>query len=74
MTTFVNLTPNSSTAVNVSKNSSSFTQFLRHGKEPLMSDLENYTFESVTFMDGKVMKDLTFEQLGNIVWENITKS
>jgi hypothetical protein len=74
MTTFTNESKNSSSASNVAKNSSSFSKFLRHGKEPLVGDLENYTFQSVVFMDGTVLEDVTFEQLGNIVWANIAKN
>jgi hypothetical protein len=74
MTTFTNESKNSSSATNETKNSSSFTKFLRHGKEPLMSDLENYTFQSVIFMDGTILEDVTFEQLGNIVWANVAKN
>lgn len=74
MTTFNNTSKNSSASNNITKNVSSFSAFLRHGKEPLMSDLENYTFQSVVFMDGTILENLTFEQLGNIVWANITKN
>ena len=74
MTTFTNTSNNSSSATNESKNSASFSKFLRHGKEPLVSDLENYTFQSVVFMDGTVLENVTFEQLGNIVWSNVSKN
>ena len=74
MTTFTNESKNSSSASNETKSSSSFSKFLRHGKEPLMSDLENYTFQSVIFMDGTVLENVTFEQLGNIVWSNVSKN
>lgn len=59
---------------NNSKNSSTFTQYLRHGKEPSMSDLENYTFQSVVFDSGETLEDITFAELQNIVWTNINKS
>ena len=59
---------------NNSKNSSTFATFLRHGKEPTMADLANYTFESVIFQDGTILKNVTFEQLADVVWANQTKN
>jgi hypothetical protein len=52
---------------------SPLSQFLRHGKEPTMADLANFTFESVIFADGTKVKDITFEQLSDVVWNLTTK-
>lgn len=68
------LTKNNASYSGVSKNSTTFSKFLKHGKEPIMSELGDYTFESVVFEDGTQLKDITFEQLANIVWANISKS
>ena len=60
---------------NVSKNTApTFLNYLRHGKEPLVGELADYTFESIVFMDGTQLKDVTFEQLTDIVWTNVNKS
>ena len=62
------------TFTNTSKNSSSFLNFLRHGRESILNDLANFTFESVVFEDGTVLKDLTFNQLVEQVWANVSKN
>lgn len=69
-----NETKNTSTSTNESKNTTTFKDFLRHGKEPLMSELENYTFQDVVFEDGTIMENVTFLELANQVWTNINKS
>jgi len=75
MTTFTGVSKNSTSfSDSQSKSVTPFTRFLRHGKEPLISDLEDYTFESVIFPDGTQLKDVTFAELGDIVWANISKS
>lgn len=71
---WVKPTRTSTSYSNNSKNSSTFTQNLRHGKEPSMSDLENYTFQSVVFDSGETLEDITFAELQDIVWTNINKS
>ncbi len=72
---FTNLNKSSAPSFsNVSKNVSAFLNFLRHGKEPLVGELADYTFESVVFVDGTKLKNVTFEQLTDIVWTNVNKS
>ena len=51
-----------------------WTKFLKHGREPTVGELADYTFESVVFADGTQLKNVTFEQLANIVWSNASKS
>ena len=76
---FTNLNKSSAPSFsNVSKNVSTFLNFLRHGKKPLVGGLgellADYTFESVVFLDGTQLKNVTFEQLTDIVWTNVSKS
>ena len=58
----------------INRNTSTSTFFLRHGKEPLMSELENYTFESVIFADGTQLQDVTFDQLTSAVWTLVNRN
>lgn len=74
MAIFAGQSKSSSTFSNESKNVASFSQFLRHGKEPTVDALANIKFTDVVFDTGEVLKDLTFEQLGNILWSNLTKN
>ena len=74
MTSFTEPTRSTSSFSGDSKNVSPFSQFLRHGKEPTMGELADYTFQSVVFSDGTTLENLTFEQLSDIVWTNINKS
>lgn len=67
-------TKNAASYSNQAKNTSPVTQFLRHGKNPSMEDLANYTFASVVFSDGTQLKDLTFSQLSDIIWNLQTKN
>ena len=48
--------------------------FLRHGKETIVNDLANFTFNDVVFSDGTILKNITFDQLAEIVWANVNKS
>ena len=59
---------------NTNKASTTFAFFLKHGKEPLMSELDSFTFESVIFPDGTKIKDVTFATLTDLVWANLPKS
>lgn len=58
----------------INRNTSTTSFFLRHGKEPLISDLENYTFDSVVFASGEMLKDVTFDELTAAVWNLVNKS
>lgn len=60
--------------VNQSKNQSVFMDILRYGKETLIRDLENTTFNDVVFTDGTMLKDLTFNQLTEQIWANLNKN
>jgi len=62
------------TWANDTKKTSTFQNILRHGSATLLSDLENFTFESVVFPSGKQLKDVTFADLVNQVWSNVSKN
>lgn len=47
---------------------------MRHGKDPQLAEIADFTFNDVVFSDGSVLKDVTFEQLGNVVWSLVNKS
>ena len=48
--------------------------FLKHGVDPRLDDLQNFTFNSIVFPDGTILKDVTFNELAATVWSNINKS
>lgn len=56
------------------KNSNPVTLFLRHGKEPRLNEIADYTFTDVMLQDGTQVKDVTFDQLSQMVWKLINKS
>ncbi len=60
---------------NENKNSNTFTNSLRHGKEPKISDIADKTFTD-TLYDGesKELKDYTFNELANQAWSNASKN
>ena len=64
MTTFVNQT----------KNTSTWIEKLRHGKETILNDIANMTFTDVIFEDGTLLKDITFAQLVEQLWTKLDKS
>jgi hypothetical protein len=51
-----------------SKDIASMTFPVRHGKDPVIAEIENLTFNDVIFPDGTLVKDVTFNQLANQVW------
>lgn len=53
---------------------SSVTLYLRHGTEPTLATLENYTFQTVVFLDGTIMENVTFDQLAEAVWTLQTRN
>ncbi len=59
---------------NQTKNTSVFLNTLRHGKATLLSDLANFTFNDVVFSDGTILKNVTFDQLVEQVWTNLSKN
>lgn len=63
------------TWTNTNKSTSpSFLQYLKHGSATRLSELANFTFNDVVFPDGTILKDVTFDQLVDVVWTNISKS
>lgn len=73
--TFTNVNKSASGAItNPSRNVSSFLMYLKHGKEPTVAELANFTFTSVIFSDGTQLQDVTFEQLANATWTLVNKS
>ncbi len=67
-------TKNSSSYSEGTKNLSTFVAFLRHNSDPKMSELADYTFQSVVFPDGTTFESITFEQLAAIVYTQNTKN
>lgn len=59
---------------NTSKNSSSFNPIARHGKDIVIGDVANLTFNDPMFNDGTLVKDVTFEQSQDTVWTNSNKN
>ena len=63
------------TFVNSSKSTTpAFLNYLRRGEATRLSELADFTFESVVFPDGTVLKDLTFADLVDQIWANTGKS
>lgn len=56
------------------RNSATFLNYLKHGKDLTLDDLANFTFESVVFQDGTQLKDVTFDELAEISWNLVSKS
>lgn len=59
---------------NETRHNTTFKTYLRHGKEPTVGELALFTFEDVIFEDGTQLKNVTFEQLQNIIWSNQSKN
>lgn len=57
-----------------SKSSGTFLNYLKHGKDTVLRDMANLTFNSVAFSDGTLIKDVTFDQLSEQVWTRVTKN
>jgi hypothetical protein len=58
----------------ISKNTASLTGQIRHGKDTVLSEIQNFTFTTVMFPDGTQLKDVTFAQLSDTVWTLVTKN
>lgn len=58
-----NQTKNSANSTLQSKNSANSKHFIKLGTDVLVSDLENHTFEEVITLGGKIVQDLTFDEL-----------
>lgn len=65
---------NTVTHTNTTKNTSTFVEFLRHGKYPTMGELANFKFTDVVFSDGTQLKDVTFAQLAEAIWSLTAKN
>ena len=52
----------------------SFLNYLKRGSATRLAELADFTFESVVFPDGTVLRDLTFNDLVDQVWANTGKS
>lgn len=63
-----------STLILTAKDIASMTFPVRHGKDPVLSDIQNLTFNDVIFPDGSLVKDVTFNQLANQVWTFANKT
>ena len=59
---------------NKNRNSASFKPTARHGRDIIIGDVANLTFEDPMFLDGTLVKDATFEQMQQQVWANKAKS
>jgi hypothetical protein len=58
----------------INKNQATFVNFLRHATEPTLAELASFTFESVVFQDGTQLKDVTFDELTEQVWNLQSKN
>ena len=54
--------------------SPTYQNTLRKGRETILSDIENLTFEDPIFSDGTLVKDATFDQFAAQVWTNENKN
>lgn len=59
---------------NPTRNTATFANFLRHSDETRLTELADFTFNDVVFSDGTILKDVTFEQLTDAVWANISRN
>ena len=62
------------TWTNSNRNTTTFKNFLRRANDTRMADLANFVFTDVVFSDGTQIKDVTFAQLSDQVWANISRS
>lgn len=47
---------------------------VRHGKDPVIQDVQNLTFNDQIFSDGTLVKDATFNQMSNAAWTSPNKN
>lgn len=59
---------------NVNRNTSAFLNYLRHGVQPTVGELDGFTFESVVFQDGTKLKNVTFDELVVQVWALVSRN
>ena len=57
-----------------SKANNTFQNYLKHGSETILNDIKDFTFNSVVFSDGTLLKDITFAELVEQVWTTENKS
>ena len=57
-----------------------WNRYLKHNKDSILPALESgegigdFTFESVAFQDGTLLKNVTFDELVDVVWAQQSKS
>ena len=51
-----------------------FKNFFKRGKDPLMSEIADHTFEDTAAEFNKKVKDMTFVELTNVTWADKNKS
>lgn len=56
------------------KNTSTLKNILKHGSDTLLRDLADFKFTDVIFNDGVQLKDITFEELTEKVWNNVSRN
>ena len=54
--------------------SPTYQNTLRRGRDTVLADIQNLTFEDEIFSDGTKVKDATFDQFQDQVWTNTNKS
>jgi len=60
--------------INQNRNSSVFTNELRHGRDTTLRDIADLTFNDKMWTDGKTIADITFAELQDTVWVKPTKN
>jgi hypothetical protein len=51
-----------------------FLNKIKHGVDPTMQDLQNFTFTDDIYGDGRQLKDIPFSEFVAQVWANQSKS
>ena len=59
---------------NSNKNTSTFTNRIRRGRDLVLNEIKDLTFEDALLEDGTKVKDTTFSQLQDQSWSNQSKS
>ena len=63
------------TFTNQTKNTTTFSNIVAHGKATILRDIENMTFNDAPFLnDTEAIKDKTFSELVDTSWANQTKN
>jgi hypothetical protein len=59
---------------NESKNTSVWSNIVKHGRDTRLDNMANLRFTDALFEDGTLVKDVTFAQLVDTVWVKANKS